>query len=114
MKQLEQLCRESAGTAIDYLLRTIDDPDVPANVRLQAAREVLDRGYGKPVDRQAVLNLDATGAGDAATLSRADLLRIAAGDQGGVEPEQAGRVLEVLDFTRKTAPENGDDPPGPV
>ena len=57
MKALEAMCRESADKAFQHLLSTMDNVDAPENVRLAAAREILDRGFGKPVDRTAILQL---------------------------------------------------------
>lgn len=96
MKDLERRCRESAEDALRFLLDTIEDDDAPRNVRLQAAREVLDRGFGKPVDRQAVLNMSGPAQG-AAALTRDQLEAIAA---GAFEAEPA----QVLEFTGKTPP----------
>jgi len=81
------------------MLETIADPDAPRQVRLAAAREVLDRGFGKPVDRQAVLTMNTGGQG-AAQLTREQLEAIAA---GAFEQKAA----QVLEFTGKTPP--GDD-----
>ena len=79
MKHLEQLCRESAPDALAYLQDLLADKKAPANTRLAAAREILDRGFGKPVDRTAILNLSGQ-AGDAGSnLSDAELMRIASG-----------------------------------
>ena len=104
MKALEERCRESADEALAFLLDTIQDRDAPHNVRLAAAREILDRGYGKPVDRSAVLNLN-TGNGQPFTLSNDELERIAA----GAYDAPSGQVLE---FTAKNSEEQGEDPPG--
>ena len=96
MKDLEKRCRESAEQALALMLDIIEDDSAPRNVRLQAAREVLDRGFGKPVDRQAVLNLSGPTQG-AAALSREQLEAIAA---GAFEAEPA----QVLEFKGKRPP----------
>ena len=100
MKDLERLCRESADEALALLVDTIRNPDADHRLRLQAAREVLDRGFGKPVDRSAVLNLN--GSGDqAGTMTRDQLIAIAA----GAFEAPAGQVLE---FTGKRPPPASD------
>ena len=99
MKDLERRCRESAEDALRLLLELVNDEDAPRRDRLYAAREILDRGFGKPVDRQAVLNLTGPSEG-AATLSRQQLEAIAA---GALEQEAA----QVLDFKGKAPP--GED-----
>ena len=96
MRDLEQRCRESAEAALALLVDTINDPDAPRRDRLAAARELLDRGFGKPVDRQAVLNLNA-GGDKAEELSREVLERIAA---GALDSPAA----QVLDFKGKAPP----------
>ena len=84
MKHLEELCRESADDALAFLLALLGDADAPANTRLQAAREILDRGFGKPVDRTAVLNMSARSDSDGSDLTTAELMRIASGGGGVV------------------------------
>lgn len=90
VKDLERLCRESAEDALRLLLDTVNDEDAPRRDRLAAAREILDRGYGKPVDRQAILNLN--GGGDSpAELTREQLERIAA----GAFERESGQVIDL-------------------
>jgi len=103
MKELEQLCRESAQTALDFLLDAVTNEDQPGNVRLAAAREILDRGFGKPVDRQVQLSLSNTGS-TGERLSKDQLLRIAAGALG----EQAREPAQVIDIARE---KGGTTPP---
>lgn len=98
MKELEQLCRESAQTALDFLLDAVTSTEYPANVRLQAAREVLDRGFGKPVDRQVQLQLSNGGRSEGQQLTDDQLLRIAAGALG----EQARDPAQVIEFRGKS------------
>lgn len=107
MKHLEQLCRESADVAFEYIRGLIRDPDAAPSVRLAAARELLDRGFGKAVDRTAIMALSGGGAEEPERLSDGELLRIAAG---------AGREWyhgqgQVLEFTGKTAVDIDEVPP---
>lgn len=99
MRDLERLCRENAEAAFNHLIETINDRDAPANIRLQAAKEVLDRGFGKPIDRQAVLNLD--GGTAPAELSREELVKIAA---GAYEQRGNAQVIEMPKISDESTP----------
>lgn len=46
-KGIAAKAREHADQAIDVLVNGMDDPD--PRVRIAAAREILDRGWGKPI-----------------------------------------------------------------
>jgi len=43
--------REHADKAVDVLVEGMDDPD--GRIRIAAAKEILDRGYGKPLTMTA-------------------------------------------------------------
>jgi hypothetical protein len=47
--ELKQLTQRYTTEAVDCLLRLMKEPKVPARVQLDAAREILDRGWGKAV-----------------------------------------------------------------
>lgn len=99
MRQLEELCRENATLALDFLVDLLRDNKAQVNARLTAAREILDRGYGKPLDRQQLMTLDVGAIGGQAALSDEQLLRIAAGALG-VEvdnPKQISHLRPVQD-----------------
>lgn len=97
MKDLERRCRESAEDALALLLEMVNDASAPRRDRLYAAREILDRGFGKPIDRQAVLNMSGPTDG-AQALTRTQLEAIAA---GALEQERA----QVLEFAGKVPPD---------
>ena len=105
-KAIEDLAREHAQEAVSTLvdlMRTGNDA-----AKRAAAEALLDRAYGKPVDRQAVLNLGP--AGEAVEeMSRAQLLRIA---NGALEftNQTSGFRGQVIDL-RAVPAEDRDDPP---
>ena len=97
MKALEELCRAHAETAVDLLRDTIADPDAPIQARLTAARELLDRGFGKSVDRSVALQLNKSADSDTGDdLTMAQLQRIASGAyrtaEGGAS---GGHVIDL-------------------
>ena len=89
MKAFEQLCREEAEAALDTIKKIMDDPSASHSARLSAAREILDRGQGKAVDRQVLLNLAGNSGDTDRILSDSELMRIAAGD------DQSGTVIDL-------------------
>jgi HEAT repeat protein len=99
-KALEDIAREHAEEAVATLvdlLRTGSD-----GVKRAAAEALLDRAYGKPVDRQAVLQLGA-GAGEAVEqLTEAQLLRIANGAFESTNPGSGfrGQVIDLRPVSR--------------
>lgn len=96
MKHLEQLCRENAEVAFGYLMDLIEDLDAPKQVRLQAAREILDRGFGRPVDRTAIMALPMGGTDEPDRMTDEELLRVAAGGAIDISPH-----TQVLEFKPK-------------
>lgn len=103
MKELEALCRESSEAALAVLTDVMNDPDQPAAARLAAAREILDRGHGKPIDRQAVMQMTGgTGGESPEVLTEAQLLRIASGALTGT-----GGGGQVIDLRPVSDPEDG-------
>src|SRR5262245_9811963 len=46
--QLQQMAREKSGAAIQFLSSTMLNSKVSINVRVNAAIELLNRGFGKP------------------------------------------------------------------
>ena len=77
MKDFEHLCRESGDLALDALISLVTAKSTPPNTRLAAINSLLDRGFGKAIDRQALLSIDVS-AGQDAQLTDEQLLRIAA------------------------------------
>ena len=59
-KGVAALARQHADAAIDFLAKLLVDESAASSARVQAAREILDRGYGKPIAMSADVtdNLD--------------------------------------------------------
>ena len=53
-KAVEELCKQHAEDAVAYLANLLQDTEANPKERLVAAGELLDRGYGKAVDRVAI------------------------------------------------------------
>jgi hypothetical protein len=47
-EDIRAYARRYGHIAVDFLARTIEGEDVPYSARVVAAKEILDRGYGKP------------------------------------------------------------------
>lgn len=76
-KGLAAKAREYAGRALEVLSEALDDDD--PKVRLAAAKEVLDRGYGKPVSMTADVSKRLDDLDDDTLDSAIDALRAAIG-----------------------------------
>jgi hypothetical protein len=57
IRSLDNLAREHTDEAMDTVHRIMSDPTAEDRDRLAAAREILDRGHGKPLT--AVISLPA-------------------------------------------------------
>lgn len=54
---VRDLAREHADEAIGILASIMRDDDAPHAARISAATEILNRGYGRPIDQKAMLVL---------------------------------------------------------
>ena len=75
-KDLAKAARQYTQEALEALVDMVRDPDNPS-VRLGAAREILDRGHGKPrttVDATVSAGTDAQAIPDAALAHRINAL----------------------------------------
>lgn len=54
---VRDLAREHADEAIAVLAAIMRDEEAQASARISAATEILNRGYGRPVDQKAMLVL---------------------------------------------------------
>lgn len=54
---VRDLAREHADQAIAVLAAIMRDEEAQASARISAATEILNRGYGRPVDQKAMLVL---------------------------------------------------------
>jgi hypothetical protein len=88
-RAFEELCRAEADKALAVLLEVMADKDASPSARITAANTVLDRGYGKAVGRDVLLNL--SGGPDGERVSDAELLRIV---QGG-KPSEIREIGEA-------------------
>lgn len=82
-KGIAQLAREHKDKALSVLCAGMDDED--ARVRIAAAREILDRGYGKPVAMTADVTDRLDDFDDDALITALDTVRavIRAGKETG-------------------------------
>ena len=109
-KAIEELARAHAAEAVAALVDLLHNGSDAS--KRAAAEALLDRAYGKPVDRQAVLQLGPTG--DAPEeLSEAQLLRIA---NGALEftNQSSGNRGQVIDLRPVSEDESDDPPPGAI
>lgn len=104
MKELEQICRELGDDAVATLAQVMRSPDSSPAERIRAAEALLDRGYGRPVDRVALAQVSGRGEGEGQSLTTAQLMRIAA---GGL-PSPGGKPSRIIDL--RPVPK-GEDPP---
>lgn len=73
-KSIEALASEHAQLAVGALVDVLSDEDQPAMARVQAAEKLLDRGYGKTVDRLAIAQVSESGK-PVGTLTRDELMQ---------------------------------------
>lgn len=52
---VRDLARAHTDEAVATLADIMRDPEVPANARISAASELLNRGYGRSVDQKAMV-----------------------------------------------------------
>ncbi|MEM1111129.1 MAG: hypothetical protein AAGI11_04405 [Pseudomonadota bacterium] len=53
-----QLCREGSLEALDALMSILRDETASHRDRVAAAKTIIEHGYGKPVDRVAMLKME--------------------------------------------------------
>ena len=71
--QLGELLRAQSIDAVSFLINTMNDDKAALKLRMVAAKEILDRGIGRPVDRVVVASLDASTGADPAKVTTAEL-----------------------------------------
>lgn len=79
-KGIAAKAREHTDKAVDVLVKALDDQD--AKVRIAAAKEIIDRGYGKPVTMTADVSKRLDDLDDDTLDSAIDALRAAVGASG--------------------------------
>ena len=60
-QEVREAIRAACPEAVEYLIELMSNPEEKTAYRLDAAKTLLDRGYGKPVQMQDV-QLDMSGA----------------------------------------------------
>ena len=101
---IEMVCQEKAEKALETLMKVIEDDDAPAKDRVNAANSLLDRAFGKSVDRVQVAQIK-DGGGSGAVLTRDELmLRLT---QRYTEDAVGG---EALDADFEEVPEDAPEP----
>ena len=58
--KLIELCKGHFEEAVAFIVDTMRDESADIKVRMTAACELLNRGFGKPVDSVAMIHMDAT------------------------------------------------------
>lgn len=71
-----EIMRGEALDSLKYLIDTRDDKQAHPKLRQAAAIEILNRGFGKPVDRTVITTLDQGGAIDLDTLTDDELIKM--------------------------------------
>ena len=100
---IEAVCQEKAEKALETLMKVIEDDAAPAKDRVNAANSLLDRAFGKSVDRVQVAQIK-DGGGSGAVLTRDELmLRLT---QRYTEDAVGG---EALDADFEEVPEDASD-----
>jgi hypothetical protein len=65
-KKLKAMLREQSLEACDFMLETMRNDKAALKLRLVAAKEILDRGLGRPID---VVQVEAQGGADAKSVN---------------------------------------------
>ena len=73
-KTIERMATEHAETAVGTILEIMGDESSPAQTRLAAAAEMLNRGFGKSVDRSVQVTLDQHGNTPTKQLTRDEIM----------------------------------------
>ena len=70
--------QDKAHLAVEYMLEVLQDPKASPKLRVEVAKDICDRFYGKAVDRVQVATMDATGAQDVQAMTTAQLEQLIA------------------------------------
>lgn|SRR3990167_1418960 len=74
---IEAVAQRHSNKAIQALVDILQDEDQPAVARIKAAETILAYGYGRPVDRLAVAQINGDSGQDITRLSTRDLIAYA-------------------------------------
>jgi hypothetical protein len=92
-RAIEELCKEHAGLAVACLAGLISDPEQDGEVRRKASNDILDRAYGKAVDRIAIAQVGGDQARDARLLSTEDIIRMLTPKALENDPQEACQAI---------------------
>lgn len=89
-KGIAALAREHKDKALDVLVAGMSDED--ARVRIAAAREILDRGYGKPLTMTADVSNKIEEFDDESLDAAISVLRSAIGADGDIDSGEGAQT----------------------
>ena len=97
-RSIEDKFQVHADKAVERLTKILNDDKAPIASQLAAAREILDRGYGKSVDRLAVANLNGNELSkDPRKMTTKELLAVIQKEEATDEPIPAeSKVLSIV------------------
>jgi hypothetical protein len=75
-KAIEEMCREHSELAVSFIAGLIADTGADDAVRLKAAETMLDRAYGKAVDRVAIKQVGGDANADARLLTTDQIIAL--------------------------------------
>jgi hypothetical protein len=75
-KAIEEMCREHSELAVSFIAGLIADTEADDAVRLKAAETMLDRAYGKAVDRVAIKQVGGDSSADARLLTTDQIIAL--------------------------------------
>ena len=75
-KAIEEMCREHSELAVSFIAGLIADTEADDAVRLKAAETMLDRAYGKAVDRVAIKQVGGDANADARLLTTDQIIAL--------------------------------------
>lgn len=75
-KAIEELCKEHAELAVATLAGLIADTEIEAETRRKACNDLLDRAYGKAVDRVAIKQVGGDANADARLLTTDQIIAL--------------------------------------
>jgi hypothetical protein len=89
-KGIAARAREHAGKALDVLAAALDDAD--ARVRITAAKELIDRGFGKPIMMTADVSRRLDDIADESLDAAIFTLRESLGIAGGIDDGEGSQT----------------------
>jgi hypothetical protein len=75
-QKIGEMLKEHSYDAVNYMVEVMNDKKSSTKLRLVAAKEILDRGIGKPVDRVVLASIDSTQNQEVIHLSDNELIEL--------------------------------------